>query len=539
MRSIFTGITDFALTIDHSIELTILVKATIMLTLGLATVGLAAHARASWRHLVVAATFATLLAFPLVVISLPSLTIEIPATVAASVEPSKNAAPANTVVQSPVVATEATALQAERSWSLPSVATILRSVWIVGAAVLILSLLVDLWRVRRLRRDGLPSAELSELTRTLASDSGLSRNIEVLTHEDIKGPLTCGWLRPAIMMPTGAANWEQADLRRAIVHELEHIRRADWPTQLAARAVCAFYWFHPLVWAAWRQLGLEAERACDDAVVQRAGHTEYAEQLVSLSRQLSADRSHPLLGMAKRSDLSRRVSALLNSNQRRGRAGLVAIACSAIVGGFILVSIGPLRAIAQPAKPTPITREENADDEKGNSTPAERALLRAAEKGNTPEIIRLLDAGTNINCAIDGDGSPLIAASKSGRVEVVALLLDRGADPNLAVPGDGTPLIAAASEDHADVVNLLLDRGAEINKSVRDDENALIQASGEGHLRIVKLLISRGADVNARVQAEKYENKIVTYEMRSPLSMARKGGHTDVVAYLISLGAKQ
>ena len=37
--------------------------------------------------------------------------------------------------------------------------------------------------------------------------------------------------------------------------------------QILARAVAAFYWFHPLVWMAWRRLCLEAERSCDDAVV--------------------------------------------------------------------------------------------------------------------------------------------------------------------------------------------------------------------------------------------------------------------------------
>src|ERR1700687_4100282 len=117
----------------------------------------------------------------------------------------------------------------------------------------------------------------------------------------------------------------------------------NWP----ARAVCACYWFHPLVWVAWRRLCLEAERAGDDAVVQSAEHTEYAEQLVLLSRQLSSVRAQPILGMANRTDLSRRVSALLDSNQRRGRAGLLAAASAVVVAGFVLTAIAPLRAVAR------------------------------------------------------------------------------------------------------------------------------------------------------------------------------------------------
>jgi len=55
----------------------------------------------------------------------------------------------------------------------------------------------------------------------------------------------------------------------AILHELAHVRRSDWLTQAAARAIAACYWFDPLVWIAWRRFALEAERAWDDAVVQR------------------------------------------------------------------------------------------------------------------------------------------------------------------------------------------------------------------------------------------------------------------------------
>jgi ankyrin repeat protein len=96
----------------------------------------------------------------------------------------------------------------------------------------------------------------------------------------------------------------------------------------------------------------------------------------------------------------------------------------------------------------------------------------------------------------------------------------------------------AAREGHADVVTLLLDRGANIDQMVPEDENPLIQASGEGRLQVVKLLVTRGADVNARAWVEPAFER-PNGEWRTPLSMAQKGGHDSVVAFLLSVGARE
>jgi ankyrin repeat protein len=94
----------------------------------------------------------------------------------------------------------------------------------------------------------------------------------------------------------------------------------------------------------------------------------------------------------------------------------------------------------------------------------------------------------------------------------------------------------AAREGHLAIVTMLLDRGARIEEVVAGDENALISASGSGQLEVVRLLVARGANVNARVWAETgWTDR--QGEWRTPLNMARRGGHTAVVNYLQSVGA--
>ena len=71
-------IAETALALSRWVELSILGKATIMLALGLTVTRMAVRAPASVRHLLLVSTFATLLALPLIVLTAPAMTIEIP-----------------------------------------------------------------------------------------------------------------------------------------------------------------------------------------------------------------------------------------------------------------------------------------------------------------------------------------------------------------------------------------------------------------------------------------------------------------------------
>jgi ankyrin repeat protein len=274
--------------------------------------------------------------------------------------------------------------------------------------------------------------------------------------------------------------------------------------------------------------------------------------------------AHPVLGMANRSDLSARVSAMLDSNQRRGRAGFLAAAGTTVAAALVLAAIGPLTAVAQSSRP------QNSEARPRVAAALDKALYEAAEAGDLQAIDELLKSGASVNAILRGDGTPLLGSARKGQLaavtlllsrgadpnvpvpgdgtaltaaaagghgNIVSLLLDRGADPNLGVPGDGNPLIMAASEGRAEMVSLLLDRGARLEEVVPGDENALCKASEQGQLNVVKLLTSRGANVNVRIWVEHARGR--EGEWRSPLLMARRNGHQAVVDFLVASGARE
>lgn len=531
-------ISETLVAIGDSTELTLLLKATFAAALGLTIALLARRSRASLRHLVLIATFGALIALPIAMMLVPSVAFQVQSTppVASSV-----VSPTSKADTSTVVPQSTSQLVSSENNSVTSFSTrsILMSLWGLGTALFLAALGVGLWKLSRLRRSGLPWIESVEKLRYLAESAGIRRRVDVLTQDQLKVPVTCGLLRPAILLPSDAKQWSEIDLRRVFVHELEHVKRFDWLTHISTRAICAFYWFHPLVWIAWRQISLEAERACDDAVVVQDEREDYADQLVAFARRLSNTLPPPILSMANRSDLSTRVSAILDLHQSRGRTGAVVTLVGLFVALAVTLGIAPVRAVSSFDNPQqPVTTQRRSSAVSVEQSALNEALLKTARKGKLAEIAKLLDSGADVNAAIDGDGSPLIVAASAGEIRAVTLLLDRGADVNMGVEGDGNPLIAAASEGHEDVVKLLLDRGANIDMVVRGDENALIQASGSGHLGVVKLLVSRGANVNERVWADLNYDGQRTGEWRTPLSEARKGRHTAVIEFLISLGAR-
>ena len=332
------------LTASSSMPASILVKATLLLVLGLSATAIARRARAAVRHALLCAAFGVLLLVPVASVVVPAVRIEVPVAAQQAPEANSPAMPGDMISNvSSSIPLHAPATNARPDWVLAA--------WIAGVALFLAPVAFGLWQVRRLRRSAVPWTRGQAAADLLARDAGI-RRVELLLQEDLPGPVTCGVLHPAVILPSEAQEWDAEDLTRAIVHELEHVRRGDWVSQCIARTVCAAYWFHPLVWMAWRKLTLEAERSCDDAVLRRSEATAYADQLVTLAQRLSTARS-PLLAMANRSDLATRVRALLDNRQQRGRAGALPVALACTAAAALVFTVSPFRMVAAAPVPAP------------------------------------------------------------------------------------------------------------------------------------------------------------------------------------------
>lgn len=341
-------INDMVLAIGGSPAASMLAKATAVTALALAATWLTRRSRAAVRHVLLSAAFAVLLVLPLASLVAPTVRVAVP--IAAHQETASIPFETTSEVVKVVDVAAGVSFASQRPATI-SMSTVLLVAWVTGATLFLLPVVVGLWQVRLLRGSALPWRYGRTVMDTLAPEADVRRRVDVLLHESVPGPMTCGVLHPALVLPMEAQAWSAEDLHRAIVHELEHVRRGDWVIQCLARFVCAAYWFHPLVWVAWRRLALEAERSCDDAVLRRAEATAYADQLITVARRLSSGSKSPLLAMANRHDLAARVGAVLDSRQPRGRAGARWVGLASAVCALLVAAISPLQIVGAAQTP--------------------------------------------------------------------------------------------------------------------------------------------------------------------------------------------
>ena len=296
---------------------------------------------AAMRHWVLASATACALLLPVLQPLVPSWPVAVPSPFTRDVGSPATAAAVPGGAPVAVAPSETS-----RGWD---VAALLGWIWLGGTLLFAGALSAGLARLAWLASRAAPvqnplwRAQLRELS----ASCGLTRPVQLLQSQHPALLVTWGLGSTKILLPATASDWPADRIRVVLAHELAHVVRHDWLTQISAELLRALYWFNPLVWLAVRRLREESERACDDAVLEKGIEAPaYATHLLEVAKGFSGYRRawSPAPAIASSSHLERRVRAMLNS--RLNRRPITPLARVAIVIALVVITI-PVAAVAQ------------------------------------------------------------------------------------------------------------------------------------------------------------------------------------------------
>ena len=340
-----------------SLLLAISIKVTAILVMALAALPLLRRQSAATRHWILATAIAGALLVPALGLIVPSWSM--PSIRVAEPEVESRAeftAPARllrTVVRSE--SHDRSGPQAADT----RVAVLVIGIWIAGTSFALGVLALALARLAAIATAARPldDGRCHEIAREIADGYGVRRRVRLLYGDHPALLVTWGLAKPIIILPDAARTWSDDRLRAVLSHELAHVGRGDWATQLAAELFRALHWFNPVAWIVCRRLRRESEHACDDAVLNAGvAGPAYATHLIDLARAYSIARSawSPALPVARPSGLERRVRAMLDARLNRRPvtrttrlvAALLFLTLAGAVAGAALFAQGPFATVA-------------------------------------------------------------------------------------------------------------------------------------------------------------------------------------------------
>ncbi len=187
----------------------------------------------------------------------------------------------------------------------------------------------------------------------------------------------------------------------------------------------------------------------------------------------------------------------------------------------------------------------------------------AAAEGHVEVVDALLTAGADFRTPLASGFTPLLFAIREGRSAVVLRLLDAGANVNETMrrPRNGhpggkaySPLILAIENGHFELAVALLKAGADPNdrpagyaalhaitavrKPIRGDGDPPPIGSGKlNSLDIVRQLVAHGADVNIRLERGDSGRGKFTTTGSTPFLLAARASDIPLMRLLLELGA--
>ncbi|MEO5911041.1 MAG: M56 family metallopeptidase [Pelobium sp.] len=171
------------------------------------------------------------------------------------------------------------------------------SLGILFQTVILLSSYQKLKRIKKENILAIP-AEWKSIFDFAMHQLKISKTVKFYLSTKVNVPLVIGFFKPVVLFPIVlATQLDHKQVEAILIHELSHIRRNDYLTNLLKSGIETLLFFNPFVWLTTKLLAIEREHACDDLVVSFTGRpVNYAQTLLKL--ELLKNKQSPALSLA-------------------------------------------------------------------------------------------------------------------------------------------------------------------------------------------------------------------------------------------------
>lgn len=112
------------------------------------------------------------------------------------------------------------------------------------------------------------------------------RSVKVFASLDVKGPATVNWPSPIVLLPPEFEVLAETERAAVMAHELAHVQRRDFKTNLLLEVVSAALAYHPATPWLKRRIAECREAMCDEMAAQATfGRTKYARCLLDVAQR--------------------------------------------------------------------------------------------------------------------------------------------------------------------------------------------------------------------------------------------------------------
>lgn len=149
-------------------------------------------------------------------------------------------------------------------------------IFIGGIALGVIRLIGGMIGVRLMVRSSRPvqNDDLRELVDVLSAELRCTSFIDLRESTHLVTAATVGWRRAVILISKSWKSWSHDQLRSVLAHEIAHIVRGDFASNVAAQLGLALHFYHPLVHWLVNRLRLEQELAADAMAARVVGGSQ-------------------------------------------------------------------------------------------------------------------------------------------------------------------------------------------------------------------------------------------------------------------------